>query len=672
MAFALLAVLGFALPPAAPAEHSATELLSTGPGPDGGVFGAFDLYSSPDGRRVLFGTDSALVPEDSDNCDQPEFEDFRRCIDAYERFGGTTSLLTTGPADQHRLADIRLEAASGDRTRAFFNTSEPLVAEDTDTAIDVYERTAGTTTLLSVGPAGQNGSASLQGVSHDGTRAFFLTSNALVPEDADQCIDLYERSAGTTKLVSTGIPPVPTHIHGCTTLIWAGSSADGSRVFLTTNAPVTSDDGDDGHDIFQWHDGQATLISNGPGRRGDGGFIDDRVIVSRDGTRLFFRTSKQLVPEDTEDGRSNPADYDLYEHVGGTTRLVVPPVPGDSSPPGGFSGMSEDGSRVFFQTRASLVPEDTNGLGDLYERVSGEYRLVTTGPLGNPGDAFRAGGFPAPDGTLMGISANGRAVVFASSNRFTPEDTDNVQDVYLRANGETRLVSTGPGDTHEDVPVRSDLVILTPDGSRVFTTTAARFVAEDTDSLIDVYEWRDGQTTLVPDGVPTTDHIALMVSANAIVRDGSRVFIATNARLTADDTNDRSDLYAVDLPNQPPRCDSVSPSLSVLSPANGRLVRIALSGATDLDGDDVSIEVTAVTQDEPTGRSRDAVSSPDGDEVRLRAERDNREDGRVYRVEFDASDGKGGSCSGTATVSVPRKKNKAAVDSAPPSYDSFG
>ena len=86
----------------------------------------------------------------------------------------------------------------------------------------------------------------------------------------------------------------------------------------------------------------------------------------------------------------------------------------------------------------------------------------------------------------------------------------------------------------------------------------------------------------------------------------------------------------------------------------------------------MTLEITGVTQDEPTGRSRDAVLSSAGDEVRLRAERDNKGDGRVYRIEFEASDGNGGSCSGTAKVSVPRKKNKAAVDSAPPSYDSFG
>jgi hypothetical protein len=113
----------------------------------------------------------------------------------------------------------------------------------------------------------------------------------------------------------------------------------------------------------------------------------------------------------------------------------------------------------------------------------------------------------------------------------------------------------------------------------------------------------------------------------------------------------------------------------VLTTANHRLVPITLDGATDPDGDPVTLAVDGVTQDEPVvGRtdntSPDAVDEGDG-QLRVRAERDPHGDGRVYRIAFTASDGHGGSCSGTATVSVPRKKRKAAIDSAPPSYDSL-
>ena len=59
-----------------------------------------------------------------------------------------------------------------------------------------------------------------------------------------------------------------------------------------------------------------------------------------------------------------------------------------------------------------------------------------------------------------------------------------------------------------------------------------------------------------------------------------------------------------------------------------------------------------------------------GDVLRVRAERSPRGDGRVYRIAVTATDSHGASCTGTATVGVPRHRNRAAVDSAPPSYDS--
>jgi hypothetical protein len=70
--------------------------------------------------------------------------------------------------------------------------------------------------------------------------------------------------------------------------------------------------------------------------------------------------------------------------------------------------------------------------------------------------------------------------------------------------------------------------------------------------------------------------------------------------------------------------------------------------------------------------SPDAKRATAGSQVFLRAERSGKGNGRIYRLAFTASDGRGGTCEGTATVAVPRKKKRPAVDSAPPSYNSFG
>ena len=89
----------------------------------------------------------------------------------------------------------------------FIETAEQLVASDTDSSIDVYERAGGTTTLLSTGPAGGNGSQRrelLKAWSDGGTRVFFQTAEQLTGSDTDSAVDVYERSGGTTTLVSTG------------------------------------------------------------------------------------------------------------------------------------------------------------------------------------------------------------------------------------------------------------------------------------------------------------------------------------------------------------------------------------------------------------------------------------------------------------------------------------
>jgi hypothetical protein len=91
----------------------------------------------------------------------------------------------------------------------------------------------------------------------------------------------------------------------------------------------------------------------------------------------------------------------------------------------------------------------------------------------------------------------------------------------------------------------------------------------------------------------------------------------------------------------------------------GKFRLVSLSGATDPDGDALTLTITSVTQDEPLNSLGDGDTSPDAkagtqsNNIFLRAERNGRGDGRVYRVSFTGSDGKGGSGSGTVAVGVP-------------------
>jgi hypothetical protein len=125
-----------------------------------------------------------------------------------------------------------------------------------------------------------------------------------------------------------------------------------------------------------------------------------------------------------------------------------------------------------------------------------------------------------------------------------------------------------------------------------------------------------------------------------------------------------------DLPNHNPICAGVSGGPN-LWPPNHKLKIITLTGATDPDGDPLTTAVTGVTQDEPLDGLGDGDTSPDArlgpvaNQVYLRSERGSLGDGRVYRISYEVTDGRGGSCAGTATVGVPHDQgdNSTPVDS---------
>jgi hypothetical protein len=122
--------------------------------------------------------------------------------------------------------------------------------------------------------------------------------------------------------------------------------------------------------------------------------------------------------------------------------------------------------------------------------------------------------------------------------------------------------------------------------------------------------------------------------------------------------------------NAPPDCSRVRPDRAVLShTAQRALERVRLSGATDPDGNPVWLQIWVVQQDETLTRAGDDPSTPDAQltsfngEVLIRAERHTAGDGRIYAIRFRGGDGRGGICSGTAFVSVPRFPGTPAVDS---------
>ena len=121
--------------------------------------------------------------------------------------------------------------------------------------------------------------------------------------------------------------------------------------------------------------------------------------------------------------------------------------------------------------------------------------------------------------------------------------------------------------------------------------------------------------------------------------------------------------------NQPPDCSQAFPGIASLWPPDHKTVKTGIVGVTDPDGDDIALQITGITQDEPVNGLGDGDTSPDGfgvglSKAELRAERSGTGNGRLYEVHFAADDGKGGQCTGSVNVSVPRDKgiNNAAIN----------
>ena len=356
-----------------------------------------DFYDiSDDGSRAFFSTTERMVAADTDNG-----------IDLYERSGSpaTTTLLTPGTNAASADPVQSRPRAGGERGRVavFFTTTGSLAATDTDSNTDIYRAEGGVLTHISAGAINGNGAfgASFQGASEDGSRVFFTTSEPLVATDTDTAVDVYQQAGNVTTPVSAGA----INGNGPTSANFSGASADGTRVFFTTTEPLVTTDTDLNGDVYQRVGNVTTLVSAGA-INGNGANTVAFGGASDDGTRVFFHTTEKLVTEDTDGAQ------DVYERSGGTTTLIsAGAINGNQNDYATFSGASEDGSRVFFSTDEQLVAVDTDDADDVYQRSAGATTRVsgpTTAAGGNDEFDSTFSGASA-DGTTVFITTAGNA-----------------------------------------------------------------------------------------------------------------------------------------------------------------------------------------------------------------------------------------------------------------------
>jgi hypothetical protein len=329
-------------------------------------------------------------------------------------------------------------ATTADGNYVFYTEGEDLYRFDVESE---------TREALTSGPAGVLGTLGV--ATEDGAYAYFVATGVLA-----------DNENGNKEIAEAG----KSNLYG-----WH----DGGTIFIARL-------GTEGLDPFDWHG----FLSIGESQGSAQGEKASR--ITSDGTTALFASQVQLTSYD------NAKHDELYLYEASSDKLICVScnphgVPATSetyltkngelgSEPGARAfltrNLSNDGSRVFFQTKEALVPQDTNGQTDVYE-----WEREGTGSCERTSTSFSE----SDDGCLYLIStgqsdqpsyfgdasADGSDVFFFTRQSLVGQDQDENEDLYdARVEGGIAAQNPSPpvGCTGEDclAPVDPSSVFEAP------------------------------------------------------------------------------------------------------------------------------------------------------------------------------------------------------------------
>jgi ribosomal protein L24E len=386
--------------------------------------------------------------------------------------GNAFTLLTGAGGDVGITATNRgrLNSVSDDGSRFFFTalSDEPgtlgkqaiFVRENGDTVLEASHKEGGTANSLG---------ATYQGASPDGSHVFFTATYGLTSASSggpvEDCAnpdigtvkacDLYDyevKNPGTNlpKLTDLSADTNPADTNGAVAQGVLAVSDNGSSVYLATRGQllpgkgktyVQNTAGAGSANVYLAHGGQLSFVATIT--RAD---LESAVVHSGsqwsseatpDGEHLLFASAANITGYDSGGVR----EAYLYSAQNGDTvciscrrdglpsvgdslsKPLIPSFPQGPSRQAHVRKMSEDGSRVFFESQDVLASGAVSGKNNLYEWERGQIYFLATGA--------REGFLTANATQIYGASASGDDVFIHTPQRLDPRyDTDSVQDIY--------------------------------------------------------------------------------------------------------------------------------------------------------------------------------------------------------------------------------------------------
>ena len=389
------------------------------------------LHGSSDLSHVVFQSPVPLLPEAT-----PDVENVYEAVDGHLRLVNVLPDGTPDPAGgvAGSRARPRAGVVSADGSRVFFIAG-------TDGAL--YVRVNGTTTLpISVsrraGDPPTPTPARFGGASKDGNIVYFASTIPLTddtPGVGGAGGSLYRYDLTTDTLSNVSVAQPDERPGGVNLTVALAVSDDGESVYY-----VGDNTDEVTRALFMAHDGVGRRIYTVPGNETEG---PQSYSLSPSGRYLAFVSYEKLAASDnTDPGCEGLGDYanppgvcvELYLYDRQTATFECPacnPIDGqrrhamlgpvgaalDATKGGYRPTVALDDGRVFFQTAARLVSEDTNGVIDVYTWDGERNHLISSGR-------------GAADAQLADVANDGRDVYFLTKQQLVGADVDNAVDLY--------------------------------------------------------------------------------------------------------------------------------------------------------------------------------------------------------------------------------------------------
>ncbi|HWA53760.1 MAG TPA: hypothetical protein VG816_06260 [Solirubrobacterales bacterium] len=380
----------------------------------------------------------------------------------------------------------------------------------------------------SVGRGGEYYTQPNHAISTDGRRIFFTSGtgqlyvreNPLAPQsqmNGEKCTEAATKAC----TVRVSAPEEGVTDPG-TNAVFSWASTDGSLVYFLDKGRLTADStAGPGYDLYRYdvESGELTDLTVDTAD-GQGAQVRAVLGVGADGEDAYYVASGALAPGAEKAPPSETNVYALHgEEAVFIARLStdeageanwIPTSVTDGGPPvARASRVSANGLALLFASRAQLTSYRNHGAPELYlYRKGRELRCVSCNSTGAaPQGGAGVQSIPKPGVSAKhslaimthNLSADGRRVVFDSSDRLVSADENTVNDVYeweekgkgscqseAQDGGCIFLISSG---TSSRPSYFGDADV---EGNNVFFFTTAQLVAQDKDELVDLYDARIG------------------------------------------------------------------------------------------------------------------------------------------------------------------------------------